>query len=51
MVGVKKGKIVCHGSAEEVMTKENLKEIFNIDAEVVKDPRDNKPVCITYDLI
>ncbi|MBM7870776.1 iron complex transport system ATP-binding protein [Clostridium pascui] len=51
MVGVKKGRIVCHGAAEEVMTKENLKEIFNIDAEVVKDPRDNKPVCITYDLI
>lgn len=51
MVGVKAGKIVCHGSAEEVMTKENLKEIFNIDAEIVKDPRDSKPVCITYDLI
>ncbi|QGU94056.1 ATP-binding cassette domain-containing protein [Clostridium bovifaecis] len=51
MVGVKAGKIVCHGSAEEVMTKENLKEIFNINAEIVKDPRDSKPVCITYDLI
>lgn len=51
MVGVKDGKIVCHGNPEHVMTKENLKNIFNIDAEVVKDPRNNKPVCITYDLI
>lgn len=51
MVGVKEGKIVCEGSPEEVMTKENLSNIFNIDAEVVKDPRNNKPVCITYDLL
>ncbi|MBK1810019.1 ABC transporter ATP-binding protein [Clostridium sp. YIM B02505] len=51
MVGVKEGKIVCDGSPEEVMTKENLKVLFNIDAEIVKDPRENKPVCITYDLL
>ena len=51
MIGVKKGKVICQGSAEEVMTKENLKELFNIDAEIVQDPRNNKPVCLTYDMI
>ena len=51
MVGVKKGKIACQGSAHEVMTKENLKELFNIDAEIVEDPRTQKPVCITYDMV
>lgn len=51
MIGVKKGKIVCQGNAHEVMTKENLKELFNIDAEIVSDPRHNKPVCITYDMV
>lgn len=51
MIGVKKGKIVCKGSAYEVMTKENLREIFNIDAEIINDPRHGKPVCITYDMI
>lgn len=51
MVGVKEGNIVCDGTPEEVMTKENLKVLFNIDAEIVKDPRENKPVCITYDLL
>ncbi|GKU26656.1 iron-dicitrate ABC transporter ATP-binding protein [Clostridium folliculivorans] len=51
MVGVKEGNIVCDGSPDEVMTKENLKVLFNIDAEIVKDPRENKPVCITYDLL
>ncbi|WP_195940061.1 ABC transporter ATP-binding protein [Romboutsia sp. 1001713B170131_170501_G6] len=51
MIGVKKGKIACQGSAYEVMTKENLKELFNIDAEIVEDPRTQKPVCITYDMV
>lgn len=51
MIGVKKGKIVCQGTAHEVMTKENLKEIFNIDAEIVNEPKSGKPVCITYDMI
>ena len=51
MIGVKKGKVVCEGTAHEVMTKENLKELFNIDAEIVEDPRNNKPVCITYDML
>jgi len=51
MIGVKKGKVICQGTAHEVMTKENLKELFNIDAEIVEDPRNNKPVCLTYDMI
>ena len=51
MIGIKKGKIHCKGSAEEVMTKENLRELFNIDSEIVKDPRTKKPVCITYDMV
>ena len=51
MIGIKKGKIACEGSAYEVMTKENLKELFNIDAEIVEDPRSKKPVCITYDMV
>ncbi len=51
MIGVKKGKVVCQGTSHEVMTKENLKELFNIDAEIVQDPRNNKPVCITYDMV
>lgn len=51
MIGVKKGKVVCEGSAYEVMTQKNLRELFNIDAEIVNDPRTQKPVCITYDMV
>lgn len=51
MIGMKSGKISCEGTAYEVMTKDNLKELFNIDAEIIQDPRNNKPVCVTYDMI
>lgn len=51
MIGVKKGKIVCQGTPYEVMTKENLKELFNIDAVIVSDPKENRPVLLTYDMI
>ena len=51
MIGIKKGKIVCEGDAYDVMTKDNLKELFNIDAEIATDPRTNKPICITYDMV
>jgi len=51
MIGIKKGKICCEGTPEEVMTKENLRELFNIDSEIVEDPRTKKPVCITYDMV
>lgn len=51
MVGVKGGKVVCEGDPLQVMTKENLRELFSIDAEIVMDPRNNKPVCLTYDMV
>ena len=51
MVGIKDGSIVCQGSPKEIMTKENLKRIFNIEAVVVNEPLNNKPVCITYNLL
>jgi iron complex transport system ATP-binding protein len=51
MVALRSGNIVKEGSSEEVMTSAVLKEVFQIDAEIVKDPRTKKPVCISYDLI
>ena len=51
MIGVKSGNIVCTGTPKEVMTKDNLKEIFNIDADILIEPKSNKPVCVTYDIV
>ncbi|MGL5978828.1 MAG: ABC transporter ATP-binding protein [Erysipelotrichaceae bacterium] len=49
MIGMKDGAIVCEGDAFSVMTSQHLETIFGIDAEVLLDPRHNRPVCVTYD--
>ncbi|MBA4603066.1 ABC transporter ATP-binding protein [Thermoactinomyces mirandus] len=51
LVALKGGKIVKTGSSEEVINREVLKEVFQIDAEIGRDPRTNKPMCITYNLL
>jgi iron complex transport system ATP-binding protein len=51
MVALRAGKKVSEGTPDEVMTHETLKEVFQIDAEIVRDPRTKKPVCLSYDLI
>ncbi len=51
MVAIRCGKIISHGNPEKVMTPEILKEVFNIDAHIVRDPRKGCLTCISYDLI
>jgi iron complex transport system ATP-binding protein len=51
LVALKAGKIVKTGTSEEVINKEVLREVFQIDAEIGIDPRTRKPICITYNLI
>ncbi|MBE6183081.1 ABC transporter ATP-binding protein [Bacillus ginsengihumi] len=51
IVAMKDGEIQKQGSADDVMTCEVLRNVFNIDAEIVTDPRTRKPVCLCYDLV
>ncbi|MBQ0138126.1 MAG: ABC transporter ATP-binding protein [Kurthia sp.] len=51
MIALNTGHLVKAGSSDEVMTNEILRKVFNIDAVIGADPRTNKPICITYDLI
>ncbi|WP_339160772.1 ABC transporter ATP-binding protein [Siminovitchia sp. FSL W7-1587] len=51
MIALKEGNIVKAGNCEEVITHPVLKSVFQIDAEIGRDPRTNKPMCITYNLI
>lgn len=51
MIAMKDGQIVKYGPANEVMEKEVLREVFNIDGEIIVDPRTGKNICITYDLL
>lgn len=50
MIAVHKGSIIAHGNPTSVMTQEVLRKTFSIDAEIVKEPRTGRPVCLTYDI-
>lgn len=51
IVAIKEGEIVKAGNCEEVISPSVLKKLFHIDAEIGRDPRTNKPFCITYQLL
>lgn len=51
MVAIRSGSIIKHGAPDEVMTPTVLKDAFSIDAEIVREPRTGRPVCLTYDLL
>ncbi len=51
MIAIRCGDIIKHGTPEEVMTTDVLKETFHIDAEIVTERRTGRPTCISYDLI
>ena len=48
MVAIKQGKISAQGSPDEVMRPEVLREVFGIEAEVIRDPRFGTPHCLAY---
>ncbi|WP_299092834.1 ABC transporter ATP-binding protein [uncultured Metabacillus sp.] len=51
IIALREGEIVKAGDCEEVMTHDVLKQVFQIDAQIGRDPRTNKPMCITYNLL
>ncbi|MFF2753271.1 ABC transporter ATP-binding protein [Psychrobacillus sp. NPDC058041] len=51
IIALKAGQIVKAGNCNEVITHEVLLDVFNINAEIGVDPRTNKPMCITYNLL
>lgn len=51
IIALKAGEVVKAGTCEEVITHDVLKQVFQIDAEIGRDPRTNKPMCITYNIL
>ena len=51
IIALKDGEIVKAGNCEEVIHYDVLKKVFHIDAQIGRDPRTNKPMCVTYNLI
>lgn len=50
IIAMRDGEIVKAGSPEEIMQHDVLLRVFQIDAEIGRDPRTLKPICITYHL-
>ncbi|WP_189012580.1 ABC transporter ATP-binding protein [Paenibacillus marchantiophytorum] len=50
VVAIQAGKVMCEGSPAEVVTSETLRTIFNVEADIVPDPRSGVPICIPYEL-
>ena len=51
MIAMKEGRIIKAGNCEEVITPDVLRKVFQIDALIGRDPRTNKPMCLTYNLV
>ena len=50
MVAIRSGDIISEGSPETVMTKDVLRAVFNIEADIIADPRTGVPLCFPYEL-
>lgn len=50
IIGLKKGKVICEGKPIDVITKETLKAIYGIEAELRRSETGDYPVCIEYEL-
>ncbi|UKS31342.1 ABC transporter ATP-binding protein [Paenibacillus sp. HWE-109] len=50
VVAIQAGKVMCEGTPAEVVTSETLRTIFNVEADIVPDPRSGVPICIPYEL-
>ncbi|CAM4362338.1 ABC transporter ATP-binding protein [Paenibacillus alkaliterrae] len=50
MIAIKTGVVVGEGSPLEVITPEIMREVFNIEADIVQDPRTGVPLCLPFAL-
>ena len=48
---MKAGQIVVQGTPDEVITTSWMREIYEIEAQIIELPETNKPVVLSYDLI
>lgn len=48
IIAIKNGKVEKEGTPAEVITPETLRTVFDIEADVIPDPRYGYPLCIPY---
>ncbi|MHA6481099.1 ABC transporter ATP-binding protein [Paenibacillus sp. strain BS8-2] len=50
MIAIKSGVVRGEGSPVEVITPDIMREVFNIEADIVPDPRTGVPLCLPFAL-
>ena len=50
IIGLKNGKVVCEGRPADVITRENIREIYGIDAKLVMSDG-GYPICMEFDRV
>ncbi|RJS61127.1 ABC transporter ATP-binding protein [Bacillus sp. PK3_68] len=50
LIAMKDGAIMKCGSPSTIMTREVLKEVFNIEAKIIYDKELDTPLCLSYDV-
>lgn len=48
LVAIKDGKKYSSGMPEEIVTSKTLREVFDVEAEIIRHPILNVPVCLPY---
>lgn len=51
IIALKDGKIICEGKPLDVINKENLKEIYGINANLKSSENGEYPICMEYELL
>ncbi len=51
IIALKQGKIICRGIPKEVITVENLREIYGIDAKLQLSENGEYLICVEYELM
>jgi len=48
LIMLKDGKIMHNGPVENVFNAANIKSVFNLDVDIIIDPRSKRPVCLPH---
>jgi iron complex transport system ATP-binding protein len=51
LLAMKDGRILAEGPPETVITRETLREIYQIEADLERDKKTGKPICLSYETI
>ena len=51
LIAVKEGMLICQGTSEQVISREVLREVFDIETTIVTDPQTSKPAILSYNLV